>query len=175
MKVKFANTKEIIDNKVHHSHEGDIHPKKIKNCLIAMILRENKGAYFKKIKSNREDFRHRGHFYFINPKAIYLCGRQRFSIYMEGISTPMSHSNIEYEIKDVTITNPVTNDTEIRKLTKIKGLKYDSKTLDVLVNTKLAQIFLRVKEGLGSLLVLILLIVSVALSAICVYVSYTYR
>lgn len=175
IKIKYKNVKEIVNGKVVKVPiDSEIAPKKIRNCLIAIIFRENKGAFFKKIKNNKEDFKHKGHFYFIVPTAIYLCYGQRYSIYLEGVSTPLSHANIEYEIKEREIINPMTNEKEKRQVRLIKGLKYDSKLLEVLVNSKLAQIFLRIKENWILFFMFVLILVSVVLSGINIYVAYTH-
>jgi len=175
MNPKYKNVKEIIDGKVTSVNENsEIAPRKIKNCLIAIILRENKGAYFKKVKNSKQDFRHKRNFYFIIPESIYLCGKQRYSVYLEGISTPFSHMNITYETRIVEIINPLTQEKEKREVRKIKGLKYDSKLLDVLLNTRLAQMFLSMKDSWELTLTVILLIALIVIGIANIYISYTY-
>lgn len=123
--------------------EIDKVPKK-ENRLIAVVFREDKGAKILLIDRKMNDFVHNKHLYFLNPEATYITDNgNRIAFYLEGVSTPLSHANIEkkqekrkYKDLDGTIKEKV--------ITVIKGLKYDSGILQIFTDRKFAEVFTKI-------------------------------
>ena len=153
--------------------ETDLVPRKI-NRLIAIILREDKASKILIVKSSVNDFVHKKHLYFIEPTSIHTCDNgQRIAVYMEGISTPISHANVEkilvrvkYKDLDGTVKEKV--------ITKIKGLKYDSQILAIFTDRKFAEVFTRIGIDKWAFYTFIALIVVIAIGVSNVLVSYFY-
>lgn len=96
----------------------------------------------------------------------------RFSVYLEGISTPLNHSYIEREILTRSIVDFETGETRDVKVTGIKGLKYDSKLTDMLLNTHLADAFTKQRMDVPNLLIIILLVVVLIVGIIGVVMNF---
>ena len=82
-------------------------------------------------------------------------------IYLEGISLPISHKYIEKEDIKKEITNRTTGKKQIKIIHKIKGLKFDSKIIDMMLNRGLTDAFTKVHLDLPNLAILIGVMVGV--------------
>lgn len=145
----------------------------IKNCFLAIILRENKGARLRWISyaTNQETFRSNNHTYFSIADGLYLApNRLMIAIYLEGISTPLSHRNVERE----TVTRQIEKEGELTdvELDVIKGLKFDSKILDVLLNRGLAEEFTEMKPDKTVFVVFMLIVINMILTGIAIGVEF---
>ena len=141
---------------------------KKKDRLICVVFHENKSCTIKKIDRKKRDyFKLCGNYYFIIPECIYL-GKNNviLSFYMEGISIPLSHKNIEKENVTKDITDFITGETKKVTMTLIKGLKFDSKVLYNLLNDALVRIFMKVKHDATFWILLILVCVTCILTGI---------
>lgn len=169
-------TKELIPDKFERRYEKnvDIVPKK-ENKLIAIIFRENKSAKIRYIAGNIKDFIVSGHLYFTEPTAIYNCDNgQRIALYLESISTPLSHANVE-KVLDKVKYKDIDGTEKEKVITRIKGLKYDSRIIEIFTDRKFAEIFTRVQIDKWAFYTFICLIVLIALSVTGIIISYFYR
>ena len=132
-------------------------PKNKGNRLLCEILLENHGTVWLWVNRKKDQFRYRQNSYFIRPEGVYISeNRILKSTYMEGISTPLTHDNIEKEVVERSYIDP--NGVEVKQqITQIKGLKYDSAVIDMLLNRKLADEFTKVQLDLPNLIIIILL------------------
>jgi len=153
-KVKFKTTKE---------GEPTV---KSKGDILAIILKEGKGSRWKWVDDDEERFSVDGNTYFIVDEGTYLKGSLRIMIFLEGISTPMNHSNIDREEVVKQVIDRDTQEIKKIKIQKIKGLKFDSKIIDVLLNRHLADEFTREHMDLPNLLIIIFLIIIAVLDVI---------
>lgn len=146
-----------------YDKEGDLRKRK---KHLAIVLKENRGAKFKWIGNKKDHFTIDKNYYFISETGMYISkSNVRFSIYLEGISTPLNHDYIERIEEQRLVTNPDTQETLKVKVTTIKGLKYDSKLINMLLNTKLAEQFTRTRSDIS---IMVLLILSVAILAVAI-------
>jgi hypothetical protein len=168
-------TKKAFDDKFEYkfNRETDVVPKKV-NRVMAIIFKEDKSSKILFVKSSNKnfDFIHNGHLYFIEPTSIHNCDNgQRIALYMEGISTPISHANVEKELKTVKYTDLAGN-LKTKVIIKIKGLKYDSRILQIFTDRKFAEVFTKVGIDKWAFYTFIALVVLIALSVSNVIVSY---
>ena len=153
--------------------ETDVVPRKI-NRLIAMVFREDKSAKIIYVKSDNitKDFIHKGHLYFIEPTAIHNCDNgQRIALYLEGISTPLSHANVEKILQKVNYKD-LDGTIKSKVVTKIKGLKYDSRILAIFTDRKFAEVFTKMAIDKWAFYTFIMLIVLTGLSVTNIIISY---
>lgn len=149
-------------------------PKKV-NRLIAVIFREDKIAKILMIKSTEKDFVHKSHLYFIDPECIYLTDNgNRIALYLEGVSTPISHNNIEKYIDTVKYTD-IDGSEKVAKVVKIKGLKWDSRIIELFTNRKFAEVFTRVEVDKWAFYTFIMLIVMTVLSVVNIVCSVYFK
>jgi len=171
-----AIDKELIPDKFERKFNRDIDkvPKKT-NRLIALIFREDKGAKVLLVNSKANDFIHNQHLYFLNPESTYITDNgNRIAFYLEGISTPVSHSNIEkmlvkvkYKELDGTINE--------KQVMKIKGLKYDSRILQIFTDRKFAEVFTKIGIDKWAFYCFIGLMVLVGIGVANIIVSYYFK
>lgn len=180
LKLKFKTnptiTKEAIPDKTERKFQRrtDVIPKKI-NKLIAIIFREDKGAKLLLVNSRVNDFVHNGHLYFLNPEATYITDNQdRIAFYLEGISTPMSHSNIEKMLVKVQYKELDGSISE-KEVMKIKGLKYDSRILQIFTDRKFAEVFTRIGIDKWAFYTFICLIAVIVLGVVNCIVSFYFK
>jgi hypothetical protein len=150
--LKFKTRK---DSRLELDHEA-IPPRKKR--ILAIILKENKSCAYKWVSYRKDSFRVDEHTYFIVPKGQFLSSnRVLCSVYLEGVSTPFTHANV---VKKQEKRSFIDTAGRIKKVmvTVIKGLKYDSQLIDMLLNRKLADEFTKVHLDLPNLITLILLI-----------------
>ena len=151
-------------------------PKK-KNRLICIILTEDKGMYFLIRKKEKTDsFRFNKGLYLIHNGAVHTSRNgNRYAIYLEGISTPLSMANIEKYTEEVEF---IDLDGSKRKtlVQKIKGLKYNAKILDIFTDRKLSENFTKIEEKIKyALITLILVSVSLIMIGISYGLMYYFR
>ena len=152
-------------------------PKK-NNKLTAIIFSENKSAIFllRKFDNRTETFRYNKGLYIIDNESIHLTNNgNRICFYLEGISTPLKMSNIE---RYTDVVNYVDLDGSIKQanVEKIKGLKYDSKIMDIICDRKLSENFTKIDEKFKyALLTFLFVIVTMVITCINVGISYYFR
>jgi len=139
-----------------------------KGSLLAVVLVEGKGCEFIWLPSELDRFSFQGNTYFKQDTGTYLYGKKRLrvAVYLEGISVPIHHQYIEREAVDREIVNRDTGKTETVTINQIKGLKYDSAVIDMLLNRHLADEFTKQHMDIPNLLLIILLIVTMVLGVI---------
>lgn len=154
--------------------ETDKVPKKI-NRLIALIFREDKGAKILILNSKANDFVHNGHLYFLNPEATYITDNgNRVSFYLEGVSTPLSHANIEKKLVTIKFKELDGSISE-KKIMKIKGLKYDSRILQIFTDRKFAEVFTRIGIDKFAFYTFICMIAVIVIGVINCILSYWFK
>ncbi len=144
----------------------------IKNKFLAIILRQNKSCALKWVSFNNDEFRNDGHTYFSVPEGMYL-GKNKLliGVYLEGVSTPLSHRHI----KKKTVKRTITLDdgkTEEVEIDLIEGLKFDSEIIDILLNRGLAEKFTEVKPEKTIFILFILVIISIIVGIISIGVEF---
>lgn len=152
--------KEKKDNEVKTNIE--------KNKFLAIILKLNKSLKLHWVSLNYDEFSLDGHTYFTFPDGMYLDkNKLLLGIYIEGISTPLSHKNVEQETieKQIKLENGETKEV---KLNVIKGLKYDSEIIDILLNRGLAEKFTEVKPEKTIYVLFIMVIINIIIGIISV-------
>jgi hypothetical protein len=90
---------------------------------------------------------------------------------MEGVSLPIHHSYIEREQVKKTIINRDTGKEETYTINQIKGLKFDSAVIDMLLNRHLADEFTKQHLDLPNLILIVLMVISVILGVISIIVG----
>ncbi len=92
-------------------------------------------------------------------------------IYLEGISTPLSHKNV----KRTTVERSVTLDngeTKIMNVDMIEGLKYDSEIIDILLNRGLAEKLTEIKPEKTIFVLLVMVIINIIITIVAVGVEF---
>lgn len=165
--------KKMYADKFERKFNRDIDkvPKQI-DRLIALIFREDKGAKFIFVNKKANDFLHNGHLYFINPEATYITDNSnRIAFYLEGVSTPMSHANIEKQLVKIKYTDLDGKEKE-KSVMKIKGLKYDSRILALFTDRKFAEVFTRIELDKWAFYTFICLMVVIGIGVVNCIISY---
>lgn len=171
-------SKKEYENKWEYKFEKNTNliPKK-KNRLICIILSEDKGMYFLVRKKEKQDsFRFNKGLYIIHNGAVHTSRNgNRYAIYLEGISTPLSMANIEKYTEEVEFTD--LDGTKRKTLVqKIKGLKYDAKILDIFTDRKLSENFTKIDDKIKyALITLLLVIVGLVMTGIGYGLMYYFR
>lgn len=177
--IKDNIKKNDYDNKYEYifNKKTNYVPKK-NNRLLIIMFSENKSCRFiyRKFDTKNDTFRYNKGLYVIDNEAIHLTKNgNRICFYLEGISTPIKMSNIE---KHTEMINYLDLDGE-KKTTyveKIKGLKYDSKILDIICDRKLSENFTQIDEKFKyALFTLLFVIVNLVMVGVGIAVSYFYR
>lgn len=147
------------------------------NKLLCIIFSEDKGAYFitRKFDKHNESFRFNKGLYIIHNESIHISKNgMRVSFYLEGISTPLSMENVEKYQEDVEYID-LDGTKQKTTIQKIKGLKYDSKILDIFTDRKLSENFTKIDEKFKyGLITLILIIITLIMVVSGIGVSYYY-
>ena len=170
VKTKKEKKKITYNNVDEIQKDYSVLPKR-KNRILCIVLKENHGTVWRWISKQKKVFRQDDNTYFILPKSIYLSNNKVLCcVFLEGVSLPLTHVNIDKEQRDVTYTN--FDGKEItEKLTFIKGLKYDSAIIDMFLNRGLADEFTKTRIDLPNLIIIILLIVAIGLGIANIGVS----
>ena len=141
--------------------DWDALPKK-RNRVLCVVLKENKSTVWKWVSFRKDNFTLDGNYYFVDPRGTYISQNKILvSIYLEGISTPMNHKNIQKEVKERNFIDPISGKEKKRRVTLIKGLKFDSTLIDMLLNRKLVDVFTRHAMDLPNVIIIILLLVCI--------------
>jgi hypothetical protein len=133
----------------------------IKNKLgeiLCIVLKEGKGSKWIWLDESENKFSLDENTYFKVDEGTYLKDRIRLMVYLEGISLPIHHGHIEKEEVTRDILDKDTGKTKKLTIQKIKGLNFDSKVIDILLNRNLADEFTKQHVDLPNLIIIILLI-----------------
>lgn len=137
-----------------------------KKRFLAIILKENKDAIFKWVNSHKNYFTLDENYYFIYSEGNYISKNSvKFAVYLEGISTPLNHGYIDKQKITKTIKSKITGLDESHTIVKIKGLKFDSNLIYMLLNRKLIEKFttehIDVKNIISIILSIIIMIIGI--------------
>lgn len=164
----FGNKTSIkVKRKKKDQHKDETEPLVQKNRILAIILKKNSGVKWIWLKPDIKGFGLDGNYYYIDRDGIYISDNHvACSIYIEGVSLPIGHDNLEKETKTVKYTESITGEEKKRKITKIKGLKFDSELLNMLVNEDLAEDFIKTKLDMPNFVLIILVLAGVVIGVI---------
>lgn len=144
-----------------------------KGHILCIILHEGKGSTWYQLDEIYDRFSVNENTYFKVDDGTYQKDhRTRFMIYLEGISLPIHHGYIQREEVYKEIINPDTKEKKLFRIFKIKGLNFDSKVIDILLNRHLADEFTKNHLDLPNLVLLILVVVTLIVSVIGVGVQF---
>lgn len=169
-------TKEMYPDKFERKFNASVDkvPKKV-NQLIALVFREDKGAKLLLVSKKENDFVHNGHLYFLNPESTYITDNgNRIAFYLEGISTPMSHVNIEKQLVKVKYRD-LDGNVKDKLIMKIKGLKYDSRILQIFTDRKFAEVFTRIGIDKWAFYTFICLMVVIGIGVVNCILSFYFK
>lgn len=169
LKVKKTDKKEdaihFYDELKHLEFVEPKHDKKKK--ILCIILHENGTSTWLWKNKKTYRFSYNKCMYYPIPSGEYKTDNGTICIvFLEGISTPISHGNIDKEFKEVEIVNPTTQAKEKHKVALIKGLKFDGKLIDLLLNRDLFEEFTKKYLDVGGTITAILLIVVAVLGVV---------
>lgn len=140
--------------------------------ILCIILHEGKGSTWYQLPDQQDRFSVNQNTYFKVDDGTYVKDTVRFMIYLEGISLPLHHGYIQREevVKDI-----VDRDTGLKKtykLFKIRGLNFDSKVIDILLNRHLADEFTKQHMDLPNLVLIILVVATLIVGLVSVGVQF---
>jgi len=143
-----------------------------KRKILCIILNQDTTTTWLWKKQSTERFSwNKCMYYLVHDGAYKTVTGTVIMIFLEGISTPMSHKNIDLEEKEVTYKDPITNKMVKKTLKKIKGLKFDGKLIDMLLNRDLFAEFTKQRIDLPTTITAILLICVLVLGIVNIIVS----
>jgi hypothetical protein len=178
-KIKFRKDNKIRKDKEFKEKYPDykdyIVPKKKNNRVLCIILRENKHALFEWVHLKRTKFSVYGHTYFMFPEAVHVTSNNiLLATYMEGISLPISGSNIERrtEKRKYIDADGIEKTMEV---SVIKGLKFDSKVADIVLSRNLIDVLANVRPDKWLFFTFIMLIAITVISVIGIIATYVFR
>lgn len=131
--------------------------------ILCIILHEGKGSTWYWLDESQERFSVNDNTYFKQDAGTYVKDAVRFCIYLEGISLPIHHGYIDRETVTTTFKDKDTGEDKTVEINRIKGLKFDSKIIDILLNRHLADVFTKQYMDLPNLVIIILLVLNVIL------------
>lgn len=143
-----------------------------KGCWLALILKQNKSFRFKWVSFRDTEFRCDENTYFAVQDGMFLNpDKLIIGIYLEGISTPLSHKHIKRktETRTVVLDNGVEQEIEVDV---IDGLKYDSEIIDILLNRGLAEKLTEIKPEKTIFVLMIMVIISIIVGIVSVGVEF---
>ena len=125
-------------------------------------MKENKAIHFEQIGIDKQLFRYDDNVYFTETNGAYMNTKNGFVafVFLEGISLPVSHKYIKYQFVTRKFKNETTGKMETHKIREIKGLKFDSKAISIILNQKLAEMFTRIPMDMPNFILAILLILN---------------
>ena len=132
--------------------------KNIENHILCIILKEGKGSEWIWLPEDQDKFSIDNNTYFKTDDGTYLKNTLRFFVYLEGISLPIHHGYIDREEITKEYTDKDTGKTKTITITKIKGLNFDSKVIDILLNRNLADEFTKQHMDIPNLAIILLLV-----------------
>ena len=143
--------------------------------ISCVILKENKSINILQIAKDKDSFRHDNNVYFMTNDGAYLSNSKGviFMIFLEGISNPINHKFIEYKEVTKEFINEVSGVKEKHKVKMIKGLDFDSKAINIILNQKLADMFTKIPMDMPNLLLALLLVANVVLGIINIGMWFT--
>lgn len=153
-----------MSKKVKFNKEGHVKPS-FRN-ILCIILKEGKGSSWVWIDENTDKFSLDENTYFKLDVGTYVDGILRFLVYLEGVSTPIHHGYIEREEVERKYLDRDTNVWKKIKMNVIKGLKFDSKVIDMLLNRNIADEFTRQHLDIPNLAIVVMLVISIILNII---------
>ena len=136
--------------------------------VLCVILKENKAVVFMNVSTKTDSFRLEKNVYFLENTGSYLADVKGFlcSVFLEGISLPVSHQYIKYEFIDRKFVNEVTGKSEKHKIKQIKNLDFDSKAIHIILNQKLAEMFTKIPMDMPNMILALLLLASVIIGVV---------
>jgi hypothetical protein len=132
---------------------------KVGGRLLAIVLRERRDAILMIIPKEKDSFVYGGHMYFVSSEGTYISDSLVISVYLEGVSTPLSHAQIEKELVEREYED-IRGVMHKVKIQLIKGLKFDSALIEMILNRKMSDVFTRAHLDFPNLILLIILIAS---------------
>ena len=152
-KLKIGKNDNFTSNNVSAFDEK--HNKKTQ-CVI---LNKDRSCDIVYVKG--DDFHHRGNYYYIYESGVYITKKgNRIVTFLEGVSLPLSHQQLEYEDKDFKYFDPSTGQLQKGKIKTVKGIKFDSKVFEKIVDGKLVDVITRGTSDAKSIITIILLVVT---------------
>lgn len=149
-KIEFANSL-VSEKKISHAN----------NTITCVVLGENKSAKIVDIPFETKSFSLDGNTYFLIPEGVFLSKNNTLvATYLEGISLPLSHKNVEKETETREYEDKNGKKHKI-KIAVIKGLKFDSEILDIVLNRGLAEKFAKAKPDKVIFIVAVLVIINI--------------
>jgi hypothetical protein len=143
-----------------------------RNRVLNIILRENKSTIWKWTNYKTERFRVDKNTYFRDPSGVYLAKNKTLcSVYIEGVSLPVSHGAIERSTETREYVNPMTGKTETMEVPIINNLKFDSEIIDFLLNRHLADEFTRVSLDKPMTALIVLVVISLVVGLVNIGVT----
>jgi len=139
-------------------------PKIEEDKILCIILKEGKGSKWKWISDNVESFSLDENTYILTDDGTHIEKLFRFMVFLEGVSLPLHHGYIEKEEVEREIVDADTGKKTKITISKIKGLKFDSKVIDMFLNRHLADEFTKEHMDLPNLAIVILLIFNLLLA-----------
>lgn len=137
-----------------------------KDSIEVTIKRENKSSKLMNVNYKTKMISFEGNTYFLIPDGVYLREDKRLCCtFLEGISLPISHKNVEKENITREYKDENGNIKEMT-ITAIKGLKFDSEILDIILNRKLAEQFTTVKSDKIQVIIALFVIVNVVVTIV---------
>jgi len=163
-----VNIGKLFEEKRHGKTKVDTK----KNHWLALILKANKSFRFKWVSFRDTEFRCDNNTYFAVPDGMFLNpDRLLIGIYLEGISTPLSHRNVKRKTVDRTV--PLDNGkTETIKVDVVQGLKYDSEIIDILLNRGLAEKLTEIKPEKTIFVLIVMVIINIVITIVAVGVEF---
>ena len=143
--------------------------KKRKHSILCIILGESKSCNMLWVEEDRDSFSFGGNTYFVVSEGAYIKDSIRVLVFLEGISTPVHHGYIERKMEKRKIVDRDSNEERVFNVNVIKGLKFDSKLIDMLLNRHLADEFTRQHMDLPNLAIILLLLGNVVLNIVGLY------
>jgi len=148
-------------------------PKDKKKKILCIILNDNSTTTWIWKKQKTKSFSFNDCWYYIVHDGAYKTGTGTvIMVFLEGISTPMSHDNITREKKEVEILDATTQKKVKRTIEKIKGLKFDGKLIDMLLNRDLFAEFTKQRIDLPTTITAILLMIVMVLGVVNIIVTF---
>jgi len=178
-KVKFKKDKKISKDKdfkkTYPDYKDYLVPKQKGNRVLCVILRENKNALFLWVSLRATKFSVYGNCYFMFPEAVHVTDNNVLTaVYLEGISLPISGSNIERTTEKRKYTDMEGLEHEM-EITMIKGLKFDSKVADIVLSRNLIDVLASVRPDKWLFFTFIMLVAVLVTSALGIVASYFFR
>lgn len=170
VKLKIRN-KDLVSGK-DVSKVGKRGLKLRRGKILCIILHEGKGSTWYWLDELQQRFTVGENTYFRVDDGTYNKDQLRFMIYLEGVSLPIHHGYIEREVVEKTIVDKDTGKEKTFRFQKIKGLKFDSKLIDILLNRHLADEFTKPHLDLPNLVLIILMVVNLILILISIGVQF---